>query len=305
MEGRLESLFDKRKHPAPLSSGSEHQEESLLVSHQLLFELQSSLDLEVLLDIFFRHLRQQLPCQQLVYEHGSLGLSLMLGEGGAHSAEYALKVAGEQLGHIRFRRRRPFGEEELERIERLLGALVLPVRNALRYQQALQAAYVDPLTGIKNRRSYQDNLVREMSRARRENQPLGLMVVDIDHFKRINDEIGHLAGDQVLTSVAQALKQSVRSSDMVFRYAGDEFVLLLPNIQRHCLRILKARLEEAVARLECRHGDKEIPVSVSIGAAILEADMDGQALFEAADLDMLRNKEIRHAGSDDRQRSTG
>ncbi len=305
MDGRPEPFFDKQKHRAPLFTDLVEQEEPPRVSRRLLLELQSSLDMEVLLEIFFRHLRQHLPCRRLVYEFSPLGLFLMLGEGGSHSAEYVLKVAGEKLGRIRFHRRRPFGEEELERIEWLLGALVLPVRNALRYRQALRAAYVDPLTGLKNRLSYQDNLAREMSRAQRENQRLGLMVVDIDHFKHINDEVGHLAGDQVLVSVAQALKGCVRKSDMVFRYAGDEFVLLLPNIRRHCLHPLKARLEEAVTRLECRHGDRKIPISASIGAAILEPGMDGRALFEAADLDMLRNKEHRRANAVNRHRRTG
>lgn len=294
MEGQLESIFDNRKNTPPSAHGTPAADHEPLVNNQLLFELQSSLDIEVLLEIFFRHVKQHLPCERMVYHNPLLGLHLNLGKGGMHSAEYTLSVADEQLGQIRFHRRRPFSEGELEKLERLLGALMLPVRNAIRYRQALEAAYVDPLTGIKNRRSYADNLVREMSRAQRENQPLGLMVVDIDHFKRINDEIGHLAGDQVLSAVAQALRNSVRRSDMVFRYAGDEFVLLLPNIEPRCIRLLKARLETAVERLRCRHGEHEIPVSVSIGAAILQPGMDEAAFFEAADLDMLENKGRRH-----------
>ncbi len=292
MEGQLDSILEKRNAPVtaiPLPEGEARPR----VGAQLLFELQSTLELEQLLTIFFRHLQDELPCQALHYRHEPMGLEVRLGRAANHSAEYQLRVAGERLGSIRFQRRRPFSEPELERIETLLSALMLPVRNALRYRQALQAAYLDPLTGLKNRRSYEDNLEREISRARREGQSLGLVVVDIDRFKAINDGIGHLAGDQVLIEVARALRGAVRRSDMVFRYAGDEFVLLLPNVRRDCIDRLLERLERAVSGLRCRYGDQEIRVTASLGAAILEEGMDGDALFAAADLDMYRHKERR------------
>ncbi len=296
MEGRLESTYEKSNAPATAIPLSTREAESPLVGTQLLFELQSTLDLEQLMAIFFRHLQGVLPCQALRYRHPGLGLDVSLGRAAHHSAEYQLRVAGESLGKVRFQRRRPFSEAELEQIETLLSALVLPVRNAVRYQQALQAAHVDPLTGLQNRRAYEDHLEREISRARREGQPLGLMVVDIDHFKAINDGIGHLAGDQVLIEVGRVLRASVRKSDMVFRYAGDEFVLLLPNVRPDCLRTLVRRLERAVRTLRCHYGDHAIEVSVSIGAALLEEGMDGGTLFAAADLDMYRTKESRRRG---------
>ena len=119
------------------------------------------------------------------------------------------------------------------------------------------------------------------------------MVLDVDHFKAINDHHGHLAGDQVLSRVAGLLRDNVRKSDLVFRYAGDEFVLLLPNVRPEGLRVLRQRLEEALAEMDFHHNGRSIPVSLSMGAALLEADMDGEALFAAADQAMYEEKALR------------
>ncbi len=258
-----------------------------------LFELQSTLELEELLTIFFRHLRECVPCGGMAYTHQALDLEILLGDSGRHGARYRLTVAEEDLGVVRFTRRRPFTGPELAHLEDLLSALMLPVRNALHYRRALQAAYLDPLTGLPNRRAYADNLEREISRARREGQTLGLMVLDVDHFKAINDHHGHLAGDQVLSRVAGLLRDNVRKSDLVFRYAGDEFVLLLPNVRPEGLRVLRQRLEEALQEMDFHHNGRSIPVSLSMGAALLEADMDGEALFAAADQAMYEEKAMR------------
>ncbi len=285
--------MESRIHVLETETAVDSPEEELIRKH-FLFELQSTLNLEQLMAIFFRQLNSILYCQGLDYRHESMRIFLQQGNRGRHRAEYRLTIGKEDLGEIRFSRHHPFTGDELRKMEILLGALILPTRNALHYQQALEAASVDPLTGLKNRRSYVDNLEREISRARREEQPLGLMVIDIDRFKQVNDDIGHLAGDQVLAQVAAVLRQTVRRSDMVFRFAGDEFVLLLPNIKPHGVRILRSRIRKAVAGLDCVYGDHRIKVSLSIGAAILDDSMDGEALFEAADLDMLCEKAGKH-----------
>ncbi len=262
-----------------------------------LFELQSTLELEELLAIFFRHLQAGIPCDGMAYRHEALELEILLGENGRHGARYRLTVANEDLGVVRFTRRRPFTGPELAHLEDLLSALMLPVRNALHYRRALQAAYRDPLTGLPNRRAYADNLEREISRARREGQTLGLMVLDVDHFKAINDRHGHLTGDQVLSRVAALLRDNVRKSDLVFRYAGDEFVLLLPNVRPEGLRVLRERIRNALAEMDFNHDGQPVQVSVSMGAALLEDDMDGKELFAAADEAMYEEKARRRQTS--------
>ncbi len=297
MKGTVEFISEKenRRHFETQLAQDYHQEERTRL--QLLLELLSTLNVEQLLEIFFHHLQEHMACDSLGYFNEELGSSIELGDRrqARHRAEYSLVIGKENLGKIHFHRAKPFSERELQRIEVLLSNLMLPLRNAIHYQQAMKAATKDPLTGLDNRRSFEESLQREVCRARREEQPLGLMVVDVDWFKRINDEIGHLAGDQVLAEVGATLRDSVRRSDMVFRYAGDEFVLLLPHISEEGIKTLKTRLEKRISELRCHYHQQVIRVSVSIGTAILHGqEMDGQQLFEAADLDMLEHKERHH-----------
>ncbi|WP_456415016.1 GGDEF domain-containing protein [Thiolapillus sp.] len=263
----------------------------------LLFALQSSLDPEQLLKIFFQHLNLLVPCQGMRYRNVEKEIDLRQGHEEQHRADYNLTLAEERLGEVRFSRRKHFSAEELRKIEILLASLALPMRNAIHYHTALQAASRDPLTGLKNRRSLMDNLAREMSRSWRENQPLALMVIDIDSFKQINDEISHLAGDQVLAQIAGLLAKAVRRSDMVFRFAGDEFVLLLPNMDQEGVRVLCSRIRKAVENMRCSYGEQQIGVSLSIGSAILQEQMEPEEFFEAADLDMLCEKAEKHGRS--------
>ena len=260
----------------------------------LLFALQSSLDPEQLLKIFFRHLNMLVPCQGMSYRYAEKDVCLQQGSEEKHCAYYHLSLEEEQLGEVGFSRSKEFSGEELHEMEMLLASLVLPMRNAIHYHSALQAACLDPLTGLNNRRSLMDNLAREIGRARRESQSLALLVIDIDSFKRINDEISHLAGDHVLAQVADLLVEAVRCSDMVFRFAGDEFVLLLPNMDQEGVKVLISRIRKAVEKMGCSYGEHEISPSLSIGSAILQEQMEPEELFEAADLDMLCEKARKH-----------
>ncbi|WP_456377552.1 GGDEF domain-containing protein [Thiolapillus sp.] len=260
----------------------------------LLFALQSSLDPEQLLKIFFQHLNMLVPCQGMRYRNTEKEIDLHQGHEEGHCADYSLTLADERLGEVRFSRRRRFSDEEIRKMETLLASLALPMRNAIYYHTALLAASHDPLTGLRNRRSLMDNLAREIARARRETQALALMVIDIDSFKQVNDVISHLAGDQVLAQVADLLVKAVRCSDMVFRFAGDEFVLLLPNMDLEGARALSLRIREATEKMSCSYGEHQISVTLSIGSAILQEHMEPEEFFEVADLDMLCEKAKKH-----------
>ncbi|UCF35555.1 MAG: diguanylate cyclase [Acidobacteriota bacterium] len=155
----------------------------------------------------------------------------------------------------------------------------------------------DPLTGLHNRRYLEDTLEKELARARRKETTLGLMVLDLDNFKTFNDRFGHSSGDRVLKRVGEHLARTVRAADVVCRFGGEEFVVLLPEISlTECL----ARAEElrsCVARIDLT--DIAIPgasVTVSVGVASYpDIGFDGDSLFEAADQALYRAK---HLGRD-------
>ena len=126
-------------------------------------------------------------------------------------------------------------------------------------------AAVDSLTGVANRRAVIAALDRDVARSIRTHEPMALMMVDIDHFKNVNDRYGHPVGDKVLCSVAEVLRERVRSQDLVGRYGGEEFMVLLPDTTAKGGYLLAQQLCEAVQALRLEHEGQPIPVTVSIG----------------------------------------
>jgi diguanylate cyclase (GGDEF)-like protein len=163
------------------------------------------------------------------------------------------------------------------------------IRAARRLEEArvtlAMQAVVDPITGLPNRRALEDRLAEEVERALRYRQPLSVCFIDLDHFKRVNDEFGHPAGDEALRQVATILRRTARSIDFVGRYGGEEFVVLVPGTWSQDATVLGERLRRSVADDEASewNGDR-IRLTVSVGIAGLpEHARDGASLLGLAD----------------------
>jgi diguanylate cyclase (GGDEF)-like protein len=143
----------------------------------------------------------------------------------------------------------------------------------------------DALTGLYNRRYLEESLDREVSRARRRGLPIGVMMIDIDHFKRVNDASGHAAGDAVLRAVGQYVLSLTRGEDILCRYGGEEFVLVMAHASPRAVWERAEALREGVQELKVGHGNLQLgPVTVSIGIAMLpDQGEDGQSVLIAAD----------------------
>ena len=154
-----------------------------------------------------------------------------------------------------------------------------------------QLAHFDPLTGLPNRLLLKDRCVQALSLADRSGQSLALMFIDLDHFKNINDSLGHHVGDEVLLALAQRLTDNVREQDTVSRLGGDEFILLLPNADAlGAARVAEKLLQAAMLPLHI--GQHELTVTPSIGIAIYPKDgPDLDTLYKCADAAMYRAKE--------------
>ena len=183
-------------------------------------------------------------------------------------------------------------------IQAAAKTITLAIANLRLREELRQLSLRDPLTGLYNRRFLQDALERETARARRSGAPLGVVMLDIDHFKRINDTLGHLAGDRVLTRIGQALRDSLRREDIACRYGGDEFILLLPGATREhaAARAEQIRAEvEAGTQIEF-DGSSIGPLTVSLGVAALCLDTSGPAsavvAMKDADAALCRAKQL-------------
>jgi diguanylate cyclase (GGDEF)-like protein len=250
---------------------------------QLNLRLQTCLEAERILELFFTEVQRLVPVCAMSYHLASCDLRLDLGERAKHSAGYRLNHDGEYLGELTFRRNQRFSENELGQLESLLASLLFPLRNALLYRTAVQSALRDPLTETGNRIAMQQTLKREVDIARRNQQPLSVLMVDIDHFKRVNDEHGHMTGDQALKAVASALKDSLRNVDMVYRYGGEEFVVLLSNTSREAASMVGERLRLAVLGIQYLVENRAIELSVSLGCATLLPGESMDSLLRRAD----------------------
>jgi two-component system, cell cycle response regulator len=160
-----------------------------------------------------------------------------------------------------------------------------------RYQKQLfESALRDGLTATFNRRYFTDRLRTEMRFAERHDKSLALLFVDIDHFKRINDSHGHQAGDHVLAAVAREMIATIRAEDVLARYGGEEFAIICREIEPEGARALGERLRVAVARQRFEHDGKVIPVTISVGVAVVRGPKDAQPLIAAADAAMYEAK---------------
>jgi len=159
------------------------------------------------------------------------------------------------------------------------------------YQKKLfESALRDGLTSTFNRRYFVDRLHTEIRFAVRHEKSLALLFVDIDHFKKINDTHGHLAGDAVLAAVARVMTETIRAEDVLARYGGEEFAVICREIDAEGARKLGERLRSAVQDERFEHDGKVIPVTVSVGAAIEGKVDDAQAFIAAADAAMYDAK---------------
>ncbi len=169
---------------------------------------------------------------------------------------------------------------------------VILLQRSLLHQQLQAAARTDAKTGLLNVAAWQREADTEIARVRRTSESLALLLVDIDHFKRVNDTHGHLVGDQVLAALAQQLRQQVRDSDMVGRFGGEEFVVLLPGADAAEAAMIAERLREQVSTTVTVVGDTDVAVTVSIGAAVLGLHGDDiPGLLASADLALYQAKE--------------
>lgn len=251
---------------------------------ELLGALQTTLVLDQLLQLFSQEVQKWVPHDGFRYRNEAAGLEIQVGRTASHRCHYRLTLEEQGLGELILLRRKRFSEQELVAFESLLCCLIYPLRNALLYHQALQSAYTDPLTGVYNRTALQGIFQREWKLARRQGIPLSMLVLDIDHFKQINDTYGHAGGDRVLVKVASCLREAVRSTDMIFRYGGEEFVILLSNTYSEGAELLAHRLRRAIHSINWLDIAPSLRITASIGVATRnQLEETPEQMFKRAD----------------------
>jgi diguanylate cyclase (GGDEF)-like protein len=161
---------------------------------------------------------------------------------------------------------------------------------AMYHEEIHRLAITDGLTGVANKRAFVEFLERELARAKRHQRPLSLVMLDIDHFKKFNDDYGHLAGDHVLRNVASALREHTGPDELLARYGGEEFAIVLPESDIASAASRCERLRKAVESLVMQWEDHSIGGTISLGASAAEKDDDVASLLARADARLYEAK---------------
>jgi diguanylate cyclase (GGDEF)-like protein len=180
--------------------------------------------------------------------------------------------------------------EQIEQAENLVASAIPAIENARRYGEARKEAETDALTGLYNQRYFHETLRREVLRAQRYERNLALILFDVDDFKSINDQIGHLAGDRVLAQAADRLREAVRSVDVACRIGGDEFAVILPESSAVDADQLFRRVQSSMRGTAL--GPDEDRLRLSAGIAELQHGDTAAGLFERADGGLYRAKDL-------------
>ena len=215
-------------------------------------------------------------------------------QGGGLELVVPLRAGGRSLGALDVRLVEPLPEDDVKVVELLAAAASVALQNAYLYQEIQRLAVTDPLTGLSNYRHFHDLLELEAQRARRMGYPVGLVIMDLDHFKQVNDEHGHPVGDQALRLVADRLRHRLRRTDVIARLGGEEFAAILPGATLPEVEIVAEKIRAAVAELPPLQGGMSstaTPLTLSVGGTSLAADVvDAQLLVSRADQALYQAK---------------
>lgn len=206
------------------------------------------------------------------------------------SHTFDINVGGENLGSLKiFAGSGACAEVDIRSAELVADAMGVVVKSLFLIEETQRLALTDGLTGLYNRRHASQRLEEEIARSRRNNTGLCVAMCDVDHFKAINDEFGHGAGDRVLQQIASSLKEYVRRNDIVARWGGEEFLVIFSEIKLTAARIVAERLRGRLASAPQVEGGPE-KISVSIGLAMLGPGINAEMLIEQADQALYRAK---------------
>ncbi|MFY8272626.1 GGDEF domain-containing protein [Pseudoalteromonas sp. SSDWG2] len=264
-----------------------YRKDSALNTTALTQQLQRSLDLVTLLDTFAQFIAPYAKFSGLQL-HSSLGVNEMTKTHSANVANrFDIEVEGEHLGQLVYLSNVAFTNKLSAQLKQWHKILAYPLRNALTYNRVLRLATRDPLTGLNNRSDFNVNMDKKLEACRRKHRPFSLMLLDLDHFKQVNDNFGHQAGDETLQEFAAILRICLRGTDTAFRFGGDEFAVLIDDKQFETNVVIAKRIINAVknSAIMSQYG-----VTCSIGFTLARAKDTNMELFERADKALYQAK---------------
>ncbi len=203
---------------------------------------------------------------------------------------FDLSTANKVYGYVGLFRETPFDTQEELIFGKFCSHIALTLEKIRLFNEIKMLSIHDGMTGVFNHAYVIGEVDSEIERAKRYDATFSLILLDVDNFKEINDSYGHLAGDFVLKSMAQLIEKNLRTIDMVGRYGGEEFIVILPQTDLKNAHIAGERLRQAVEATTFLHDDKMIQLTISLGVATYQDGKNTQSLIKIADDNLYRAK---------------
>lgn len=251
--------------------------------------LHRKLELELLIEAFFCEIQAHVKFDGLEYRQSEVTETLLIGSQRQFVHKTVATIGEQNLGQLVFSRSQRFTAREDRELERLCEHLVYPLRNALEYRAAIERTLVDELTGMHNSSALDRYLPREILMARRMENPLSVMLLDIDHFRAVNQHHGDSIGDDALKAIAAKLANTIRKSDMIFRYDVDTFVIVLCGTEYAGAKVLAERIRNTVDTC-FQYDNVQLMLSASAGITEIDEKDDAESVLERAAEALLEAK---------------
>ena len=253
----------------------------------MLEQLQTTLDVNELINIFAIEAAKYLDFTGLYFKHADVSATARGSRQAKSERQFELKLNGQFFGIITYAVNMPISIANFKVLTELHDLLINPLNNAVQFHQAMQLAMQDSLTKLGNRRSFDEQIKRTMAQASRRHARAGLILCDLNKFKAINDTFGHDIGDNVLIQFAKALRKSVRDTDSVFRFGGDEFAIIVADASEQSLAVIEHRVYLAMSKdaLLAKYN-----VTSSLGLAFMNRADNASSFFKRADKALYSQK---------------
>jgi diguanylate cyclase (GGDEF)-like protein len=287
-----EPYFSLEESNQGLGQGLEHGQKQGLTQGQLnkfILKLLTTMDLPKLTELYFQQLESTLPLSELKIQFEDNKFSFGQPVKNTHLKTLSCMQMGNTVAVMDYCFTQPLSLRHWQILQQMHTHFCFPFKNALEHHKIKQFAMKDFLTSLGNRASYDEAMVRLANQSQRRHQPFGLLVIDIDNFKQVNDIHGHQEGDKVLMACADTILHSLRESDFAFRFGGDEFCCLLPEADNQTNHLIAERIRSAI---ELNSLLQQHKISCSIGTTTYEEDDSQICVFSRADAALYAAKQV-------------
>jgi diguanylate cyclase (GGDEF)-like protein len=278
-----EPYFSLEESNQGLSQGLENEQKQGLTQTQLnkfIQKLLTTIDLPKLAELYFQQLANTLPLSALKIQFEDNRVTYGQAINNTHLKILNCMQMGSAVAVMHYSFTQPLSLRDWQILQQMHVNFCYPFKNALEHHKIKQFAMKDFLTSLGNRASYDEAMIRLVSQSQRRHQPFGLLVLDMDNFKQVNDVHGHHEGDKVLMACADTILHSLRESDFAFRFGGDEFCCLLPEADNQTNNLIAERIRSAIESHPILQHHK---ISCSIGSATYQQDDSQIGIFSRAD----------------------